>query len=344
MKIVVLCGGNSSEREVSINSGYNVCKALRSMGDNAILIDAFFGTDDLDIFEKSADNYDVLAARDEIQSKSGLVDEIYKERKTFWGHNTMEICMKSDIVFIALHGMNGEDGRCQAAFDLRGVKYTGSGHVASAIGMDKGITKQIFEYKNVPTAKSVWIKEYDETALDKIGMNVPVVVKACNGGSSVGVVLVMDESEYDDALKECFKYDNHVLVEEYIKGREFSVGVIENKALPVVEIIPKCGWYDYKNKYQNGATDDVCPAKLSEELTKKIQKAAEDAYKAIGCEAYARVDVIMDENENMYCLEVNTLPGMTNTSLVPIEASVIGIDFPHLCKKLIDVSLKKYEE
>ena len=342
MKIVVLCGGNSSEREVSINSGYNVCKALRNMGDNAILIDAFFGTDDLNIFDKTVDTYDVEKARDEIREKSESVEKIYKERNTFWGENTMEICMKSDIVFIALHGKNGEDGRCQAAFDLRGVKYTGSGYEASAIGMDKGMTKQIFEYKNVPTAKSVWLKKGDDTSLDKIGMEVPVVVKACNGGSSVGVELVMSEDEYDDAVKESFKYDNHILVEKYIKGREFSIGVINDKALPVVEIIPKNGWYDYKNKYQSGATEDVCPANLSEEETVKMQQVAVSACKAIGYEAYARADVMMDEDGNMYCLEINTLPGMTNTSMVPIEANEIGIDFDHLCKKLVEISLEKY--
>ena len=147
-------------------------------------------------------------------------------------------------------------------------------------------------------------------------------------------------SIYEDAVKTCFELDNQILVEDFIKGREFSIGVINKKALPVVEIIPRDGWYDYKNKY-NGATEEVCPANLNDELTKKIQKVAEDACNAIGCEPYARADVMMDADGNMFCLEVNTLPGMTATSLVPQEAKAVGMDFPTLCDYLVELSLKK---
>ena len=337
MNIVVLCGGNSTEREVSIDSGSNVCEALRSKGHNAILIDVYFGLDDIEIFEKSNREYNVEEEKKKIQELSKYVDE---KRREFFGKNVIEICSKADIVFMALHGKNGEDGKCQATLDLFGIKYTGSGPLASAIGMDKAVTKQIFLSKNVPTAKSAWIKKGEPSDLNTIGMEIPVVVKACNGGSSVGVVLVKDESEYDGALKECFDLDDTVLVENYIEGREFSIGVIDNKALPVVEIIPKTGWYDYKNKYAPGATDHVCPANLDEELTKKMQKVAEDACAAIGCEPYARADIMMDKDNNMYCLEVNTLPGMTKTSLIPDEARAIGIDYPALCDNLVKLSMK----
>ena len=231
---------------------------------------------------------------------------------------------------------------CQAAFDLYGIKYTGEGHLTSAIGMDKGVTKQIFMSQGVPTAKSVWIKKGESTELSDYGMSVPVVVKACNGGSSVGVVIVKDISEYKAAVDTCFELDEKILIEEFIKGREFSVGVVDKIALPVVEIIPKNGWYDYKNKYQAGAVEEVCPAELDKELTKKMQKVAEDACDAIGCKTYARADVMMDENGNMYCLEVNTLPGMTPTSLIPQEAQAVGMDFQTLCNYLIELSLKKY--
>lgn len=337
MNIVVLCGGNSTEREVSINSGSMVCEALRKKNHNAILMDVYFGLEDIDIFEKSASEYDVESVKKNIQS---LSDKVSEDRRSFFGNNVIEICQKADIVFMALHGKNGEDGKCQAAFDLYGIKYTGSGHLASAIGMDKGVTKQIFMSKGVPTAKSVWIKKGESTDLKDYGMKVPVVVKACNGGSSVGVVLVHQENEYEDAVKTCFELDNQILVEDFIKGREFSIGVINKKALPVVEIIPRDGWYDYKNKY-NGATEEVCPANLNDELTKKIQKVAEDACNAIGCEPYARADVMMDADGNMFCLEVNTLPGMTATSLVPQEAKAVGMDFPTLCDYLVELSLKK---
>lgn len=183
----------------------------------------------------------------------------------------------------------------------------------------------------------------EDTSLEAHGMKAPVVVKACNGGSSVGVVLVKEASEYDSAVEECFKYDNQILVEDFIEGREFSIGVVDGMAYPIVEIIPNEGWYDYENKYKEGATTHVCPAKLDEELAKKMQKVAEGACAAIGCEAYSRADVMMDKDGNMFCLEVNTLPGMTATSLIPDEARAIGIDYPTLCDNLINISLKKYQ-
>lgn len=341
MKIVVLCGGTSTERDVSINSGYNVCEALRSKGHNAILLDVFFGTENVNIFDDTESDYDITKVRDEIRQMSSKVKEEETKRKSFFGENVIEICSKADIVFMALHGKNGEDGKCQAAFDLFGIKYTGSGSLASAIGMDKAVTKQIFMAKQVPTAKSVWIKKGQETSLEHYNMNVPVVVKACNGGSSVGVVLVKDISEYEAAVAECYKLDNQILVEDYIDGREFSIGVINGKALPIVEIIPNEGWYDYENKYKDGATTHVCPAELNEELTAKMQKAAEEAYDAIGCEPYARIDFMMDKEGNVYCLEVNTLPGMTSTSLIPDEARAVGVDYPTLCENIVMLSLNK---
>lgn len=343
MNIVVLCGGISTEREVSISSGTMVCDALRKKGHNAILMDVYFGIDDIEIFDKTSDTYDIFKEKEYIESLTAKVEDTKKIRKGFFGTNVIEICQSADIVFMALHGKYGEDGLCQAAFDLYGIKYTGSGHLASAVGMDKGVTKQIFLSQGVPTAKSVWIKKGESTRLADYGMKVPVVVKACNGGSSVGVVRVQEESEYEDALKTCFELDDQILIEEFIKGREFSIGVIDKKALPVVEIIPKTGWYDYKNKYAAGAVDEVCPAELSEDLTERMQRVAEDACNAIGCEPYARADVMMDEEGNMYCLEVNTLPGMTPTSLVPQEAQAVGMDFPTLCDYLVKLSLKKYE-
>ncbi len=339
MNIVVLCGGISTERDVSIKSGYNVCEALRSKGHNAIMLDVYFGDSDANILDKTGKDYSVDNAREEIIA---LSDKIDKNRQNFFGENVIKICQKADAVFMALHGKYGEDGLCQAAFDLNGIKYTGSGHLASAIGMDKGVTKQIFMAQNVPTAKSVWIKKGESTNLKDYNMSVPVVVKACNGGSSIGVVIVKEESEYANAVETCFELDEQILIEEFIEGREFSVGVMGGVALPVVEIIPRMGWYDYENKYLPGAVEEVCPAEISPELTEKMQRIAEQAYNAIGCEPYARVDVMMNNAGDMYCLEVNTLPGMTSTSLIPQEAAVIGLDFPSLCEKLVELSLNRY--
>ncbi|MCR5703132.1 MAG: D-alanine--D-alanine ligase [Eubacterium sp.] len=343
MNIVVLCGGISTEREISISSGTMVCKGLREYGHNAVLMDVYFGLDSLDVFEKAEKSYDVDAESAVIRSYSEKLEEEKKVRKRFFGKNVLELCQEADIVFMALHGKYGEDGLCQAAFDLNGIKYTGSGYLASAIGMDKGATKQMFLAYGVPTANSVWIKKGEDTNLSIYEMEYPVVVKACNGGSSVGVYIVNNEEEYNEAVKMCFELDDEILVEDYIKGREFSIGVLAGKALPVVEIIPKKGWYDYKNKYEAGAVDEICPAKLSDELTEKMQRVAEQACKSLGCEPYSRADILMDDDENMFCLEVNTLPGMTPTSLIPREAKAIGIDFPMLCNMLVELSLEKYQ-
>ena len=343
MNIVVLCGGISTEREISISSGTMVCKGLREYGHNAVLMDVYFGLDSLDVFEKAEKSYDVDAESAVIRSYSEKLEEEKKVRKRFFGKNVLELCQEADIVFMALHGKYGEDGLCQAAFDLNGIKYTGSGYLASAIGMDKGATKQMFLAYGVPTANSVWIKKGEDTNLSVYEMEYPVVVKACNGGSSVGVYIVNNDEEYNEAVKMCFELDDKILVEDYIKGREFSIGVLAGKALPVVEIIPKKGWYDYKNKYEAGAVDEICPAKLSNELTEKIQRVAEQACKSLGCEPYSRADILMDDDENMFCLEVNTLPGMTPTSLIPREAKAIGIDFPMLCNMLVELSLEKYQ-
>lgn len=178
--------------------------------------------------------------------------------------------------------------------------------------------------------------------LKELGMEFPVVVKTCCGGSSVGVYIVNDQAEYEKALKAAFSYEDEVVIEEYIKGREFSVAVVDGKAYPVIEIAPLEGFYDYKNKYQAGSTIETCPAELSPELTAIMQKYAELGAKALSLEAYCRLDFIMKENGEMYCLEANTLPGMTPTSLIPQEAQVLGMDYPSLCEELIRVSLKKY--
>lgn len=342
MNIVVLCAGISTEREVSINTGSKVCEALRSKGHNAIMLDVYFGIKDTNIFDKSANEYDIEAAKEEISANNSLVEETKKSRNYFFGDNVIDLCKKADIVFMALHGENGENGKVQATFDLMGIKYTGTGCLGSGMAMDKGVSKQIFMANNIPTPKGVWLKKGEPSSLEEIGMTVPCVVKPCCGGSSVGVTIVENVDEYNKALEESFRYEDEVVIEQFVKGREFSVGVIDGEALPIIEIIPKEGFYDYTNKYIPGMTDDICPAELSEELTKKMQKIAVDVYDVLKLEAYGRIDVLMEEDGSMYCLEANTLPGMTATSLLPQEALAIGIDFPNLCDLLIKKSLEKY--
>ena len=301
MDIVVLAGGNSTERDVSLVSGKAVYEALKSKGHNVVLLDVFFGIEDVD------------------------VENIFEDKRDW-----------------ALHGANGEDGRIQAALDLMQVKYSGTDYLSSAICMDKSITKELFRMNGIRTPKAYTIRTEDgfKDAVKEIGF--PMVVKAPNGGSSVGVYIVDTEEEAFNAMKECFKLDNHVLFEQYIKGREFTCGVIDGKALPIVEIEPVEGFYDYKNKYQAGSTVETCPAKLDEDITLNIQKHAEEAFKALHIKTYARIDFLLNEQNEDFCLEANTIPGMTPMSLIPQEAKVLGIDFPELCEKIIEISLKKY--
>lgn len=343
MKIVVLCAGISTEREVSINTGAKVCEALRIKGHNAVMLDVYFGTESSDIFETSGAFYDIEAAREAISVYNDLVEETKKNRNTFFGKNVLENCKKADMVFMALHGENGENGKVQATFDLMGIQYTGTGCLGSAMAMDKGVSKQIFMANHIPTPKGVWLKKDEPNSLEEIQMTVPCVVKPCCGGSSVGVTIVENVEQYQAALEDSFQYEDEVVIEQYVKGREFSIGVIDGEPLPVIEIIPKEGFYDYKNKYVPGMTEEVCPAVLSDALTKKMQKIAVDVYDALKLESYGRIDVLMEEDGSMYCLEANTLPGMTATSLLPQEALAVGIDFPSFCDMLVEKSLKKYQ-
>lgn len=343
MNIVVLAGGISTERDVSIVSGTKVCEALRERKHRAILLDVFFGKEVMpkDLF---SEEYDIAGEVEYIKSFNSSVEQEKRRRKEFFGANVLQICQQADIVFLALHGENGENGKVQAAFDLMGIKYTGAGHLSSAMAMDKGITKRIFLSCHVPTPGGAVLHQGDYSSnLSDYGMKFPVVVKPCCGGSSVGVFIVNNQEEYENALKESFSYEEETVVEEYIKGREFSVGVIEGKALPVIEIAPIQGFYDYKNKYEAGSAVETCPAQLPAETAEQMQKYAESGYEALGLEAYARLDFMMNEKGDMYCLEANTLPGMTPTSLLPQEAAAVGIDYPQLCEELIRVSLKKYE-
>lgn len=345
MKIVVLAGGTSTERDISIMSGTGICKALRQKGHQAVLVDIFCGTENVDWADPFPEEYDVDQAVEYMKSFNPQIETMKAERRSFFGPNVLELCQAADIAFLGLHGANGEDGKVQAAFDLMGIKYTGTGYLSSAIAMDKCMTKEFFLANHVPTPKGATTLTGEngfDTDLSVLGLEFPVVVKTSCGGSSVGVYIVNDQKEYEEALKEVSIYGNEAVVEEYIKGREFSVSVVDGKAYPIIEIAPIQGFYDYKNKYQAGSTVETCPAHISQELTDKMQDLAVKAAKALKLEAYSRLDFLMKENGDMYCLEANTLPGMTPTSLIPQEAKVLGMDYPQLCEELIRCSMKKY--
>lgn len=345
MNIVVLAGGISTEREVSIVSGTMVCRALRQKGHRAILIDVFCGDSRIeadateDCFPEA---YDAEAAADYMRSQNKEIEAIKASHRDFFGPNVVKLCKMADVVFLALHGADGEGGTVQAAFDLMHIPYTGSGHLGSAMAMDKNISRRLFREAGVPTAAGMALKKGEpRLAAAENGVGLPCVVKPCCGGSSVGVAIAQTEEEYQAALTEAFGYENEVVVEAYVRGREFSAGVIDGKPYPVIEIAPVTGFYDYQNKYTAGSTVETCPAELSAEKTEEMQRYAVKAYEALQLSGYGRMDFMMDETGALYCLEANTLPGMTPTSLLPQEAAAVGIAFPELCELLIEVSMKE---
>lgn len=341
MKIVVLAGGLSSERDVSLSSGSMVYQALKKNGHQVIMLDVYLGYEGSieGIFEKDTDWAAKVTGVSEKNPDLETVKAMRKDGgRSFFGPNVISLCQEADVVFMALHGEHGENGKVQAAFDLMGIRYTGTDYVSSAICMDKGLTKEMFALYHVPTPAGVKLKKGEQDAQT---VPFPCVVKACCGGSSVGVSIARNQEEYEAAKEEAFRYDKEVVIEQYIKGREFSVGVMEGKALPVIEIAPLQGFYDYKNKYQAGSTVETCPAELSQDKTKEMQHYAEEAFRVLRLKNYARMDFMMSEEGEIFCLEANTLPGMTPTSLLPQEAAAVGIDFGQLCEKIIAAALER---
>lgn len=341
MNIVVLAGGISTERDVSLISGKMIYRAVKKNGHKAILLDVFLGYNgSVDgIFDRDEDWEAQVKGISETNPDIEAVKALRPDwKKQFFGPNVIPLCQAADVVFMALHGENGENGKIQACFDLMGITYTGTDYVSSALCMDKGLSKDMFAQYGVPTPKGIRIKKGQQ---DPGTVPFPCIVKACCGGSSVGVSIARNSGEYEAAKAESFRYDNEAIVEQYIEGREFSVGVLDGKALPIIEIAPLSGFYDYKNKYQAGSTIETCPADLSPEKTAEMQKYAETAFRALRLKNYARMDFMMGKAGDIYCLEANTLPGMTPTSLLPQEAAAVGISYEQLCEKLIEVSLRE---
>jgi D-alanine-D-alanine ligase len=296
LKIVVMLGGPSAEREVSLRSGAGVVKALHSLGHTVFEIDP-----------KTPD----------------------------W-----VLPPETDVVCLApLHGTYGEDGQVQRQLEKLGMIYTGCDAEASRIAFDKVLTKQLCIEAGVPTAKYLVVKS-EKAALPK-DLQLPLVVKPVRQGSSVGLRFVERAADWQGALTEALKFDSEVLVEEKIIGRETTVGILDDEVLPVVEVRPKAGVYDYRNKYTAGCTEYFCPADFSAATTKRIQDAALGAFRAIGGRDYARVDVMVRADGSPVVLEVNTLPGMTETSLLPKAAAAVGLNYAELCQRMIDLALKR---
>lgn len=349
MKVVVLAGGISTERDVSLSSGTMIYHALKKRGYEAIILDVYLGYEWEDqeeekdctrVFTKKKDWAEKIGA---IAETNPNIEQIKALRpdgdKNFFGPNVIRLCQQADVVFMALHGENGENGKIQACFDLMGITYTGTDYVSSALAMDKGLSKELFVLNKIPTPKGFRMKK-EEWQRGGEAPLLPCVVKTCCGGSSVGVSIVRKNEEYEKALLDAFLYGDEVVVEQYIEGREFSVGVMDGKALPIIEIAPLVGFYDYKNKYQEGSTVETCPAYLPEEKSSEMQGYAEAAFKALRLRNYARMDFMMGKEGDIYCLEANTLPGMTPTSLLPQEAAAAGMDFESLCEEILKTALR----
>jgi D-alanine--D-alanine ligase len=350
MKIVVLGGGISTERHVALVTSTSVCKALRSLGHKAIFVDMFLGLEDYDgRLEDAFDVEDGFCGNVAIEHTAPDLEAVKASRKyksnSRLGKNVLEICSLADCVFLGLHGEDGEDGKIQAALDLLGIPYTGSATLGSAMAMEKTTAKIIMEHAGIPTpawSEYTYCEEDIPCMLKEIKL--PAAVKVTTGGSSIGVALPDTVEELSDALKELLKYGNHIVVEEKIKGREFTVPVLDGKALNPIEIIPPEGNnFDYVAKYQSGSEGarEICPADITAEEKELLCTLALRFHNALGLKVYSRTDFILDENGKAWCLEVNTLPGMTPNSLIPRAAKLEGLDYPHLCEKIVELSLEK---
>ena len=340
MKIVVLAGGLSPERNVSLSSGSKVCQTLRDRGHEAAFVDMYLGTD---AAPESLFDAPLPADLTKVAREAPDLEEIKAQRggESLFGPGVLELCQMADVVFLALHGACGEDGRVQAALALLGIPFTGSGYLGSALAMDKDLTKRMVAPAGVVTPKweTVTYGAEDIPALTA-RLELPCVVKPVDSGSSIGVAIAYSRQELGDALRAGLALGGHCVIEQYISGREIQVGILEDKALPSIEIIPKVGFYDYENKYQPGAAEEICPAEISPEWEERLAQAALTVFRTLGLSVYSRADFIVTEDGTPWFLEINTLPGMTPTSLLPQEAAAVGIEYGELCERIIHASLE----
>lgn len=329
MRIIVLMGGDSSERDVSLVTGDNVSKALVENGHEVIKIDP-------------------AATKDEQRNlnvkSSHLIGLDYPEENpktihpnSYYLRNMLLIMkLRPDLVFNALHGGKGENGIVQGMLDSMGVPYTGSRRVSSMLAMDKELSKAYFRMAKLPTPRSHTLDRPDASRKKIKKLTYPQVVKPNDQGSTIGVKIVHNYDDVEQAIDEAYKFSDKVIIEEFIAGRELTVGVVKNRTLPVIEIRPKHDCFDYECKYQDGLTDYIVPAQIPEALNRSLQSLALKAHNLLGCNGYSRVDFRVSEEGEPYILEVNTLPGFTGHSLVPMAAKAAGINFNSLVEMIIE--------
>jgi len=330
LRIAVLMGGTSAERDVSLASGIRITEALRKCGHEVVAVDTVSG------LLTAADEQRLLAG--------GVVKTVPPDTKALVRMNaamqgTLRTLPNADVLFLALHGGQGEDGTLQALLDLTGVPYTGSGHLASALAMDKDLSKHLFRAAGVPTAD--WLMAPATAEQVEATLGFPVIVKPSKQGSTVGLSIVRTRAELQPAIDEAYVHDDEVMIEQFIAGRELTVGVLGDETLPVGEIIAKHEIYDYECKYTPGMAVEEFPARLTDDETKTVQSLARKAFVALKLRGYARIDFRMSPDGTFYCLEANTLPGMTQTSLIPQAAAAAGISFPELCDRIVQLALDR---
>ena len=324
MRVAVLMGGRSSEREISLRTGRGIAQALRNLGHETLSIDAADGR--------------LLPAGDEEKGAPPLT-AIEPTAETAIARP--ETLARADVVFIALHGSIGENGTLQALLDLTGRPYTGSGLLASAVAMHKAMSKRVFESAGIPTP--AWqLLPADAAPPDvevaRLG-GFPLVVKPNEEGSSVGLTIVTEAVGLAQALRDAAPY-GEILVERYVEGRELTVSLLGDQILPIVEIRPKSGLYDYHSKYTKGASEYFCPADLPPPLAERVGRLGLEAARVLGCRGVSRVDFRLDGDDEPWCLEVNTIPGMTPTSLVPMAAKAIGMSYDQLVGRMLDLAVE----
>ena len=328
-KIALLLGGSSSERAISKSSSYSIYNALIALGYETVLIDPAYGKNqpkETEVFFSEKD-FSEVSTRNYLEAiNSSLFDDI-------------------DIAFLGLHGKWGEDGIIQSMLEVRKVKYTGSKVLSSAVAMDKAMSKIIFSQFNISTPKWFMVEKKNSNIEkvkkyidEKIGY--PCIIKPNDEGSTVGLTVCNSPSDIDMGLKSSFEYSQKTMIEEFIEGRELTVAILDKAALPVLEINPKSGLYDYKSKYTKGMSEYFVPADIPADVAKSLQKDSLTAFNALGCSVYGRIDFRLNKNNQFFCLEVNTLPGMTSTSLVPKMAKAVGISFEELIDRIIKLSLR----
>lgn len=325
MRVTVLMGGTSSERDVSLASGLRVAGALRAAGHEVRVVDTARGT------LTAADERAMLEGGRVVKTVPPDVQALVRINRAL--PSTLDHLAETDVIFLALHGGTGEDGTIQALLDLTGIPYTGSGHLASALAMDKDLSKHLFRSAGVPTADWLMAPATVDEVTARLGF--PVIVKPSKQGSTVGLSLVKDPAELPGAIEDAFKHDDEVMVEAFVPGRELTVGILGGEALPVGEIIPVKELYDYECKYTPGMAQEIFPADLTPEQTAEVQRLAKRAFGALKLGGCARIDFRMTPSGDFFCLEANTLPGMTETSLIPQAAAAAGVSFPALCDRIV---------